>query len=54
MTKETAASAESDDVTLCPSDAQPCTLKCYRGWPSRPCDPPKPAANDDAADQVAA
>jgi hypothetical protein len=31
----------ADDVSLCPSDGKPCTLKCYRGGVSRPCDPVK-------------
>lgn len=30
----------SDETeNLCPSDGKPCTLKCYRGHPARPCDP---------------
>lgn len=25
--------------SICPSDGKPCTLKCYRGHPFRPCSP---------------
>lgn len=30
-----------NDFSSCPSDGQPCNLKCHSGFPARPCDPVK-------------
>ena len=37
-------STSDEPRTNCPSDGKPCNMDCHRGYPARPCDPPKRAA----------